>query len=347
MNKTPIIPLTEPAGQIPQWQKEYAEAIRDPEQLIEHLQLPMSLLPAAIAASRDFPLRVPHSYLRRIEPGNPQDPLLRQILPIGDECLVIDGFGTDPVGDQAAMVVPGLIHKYQGRALLTLTGACAVHCRYCFRRHFPYAEANPAEDNWQAALDYVYAHPEINELILSGGDPLSLSDRRLAALVAQLEQIPHLQRLRWHSRLPVVIPSRLTEGLRRLWQASKLPQVLVLHFNHPNEINSEVNQSLSDLRSTGITLLNQSVLLRGINDDSTTLVELSEKLFASGVLPYYLHMLDRTQGAAHFETDEQKISTIYQGLLKRLPGYLVPKLVRDNIGENSKKLYLPQISPNL
>jgi EF-P beta-lysylation protein EpmB len=333
-----MITRSGPRGQTPAWQRELAEAIRDPATLLAALKLPQPSLDTITAACRDFPLRVPHSYLRRMEIGNPADPLLRQVLPQGEELAEVAGFITDPVGDQQAMVVPGLIHKYHGRALLTLTGACGIHCRYCFRRHFPYSEANPAEDNWHASLDYLSSHTEINELILSGGDPLSLSDNRLERLVAHLEQIPHLTRLRWHSRLPVVIPSRLTEALLKIWQTSRLQQVLVLHFNHPNEINSEINQYLIETASTGITLLNQSVLLRGVNDSSQCLAELSEKLFAAGVLPYYLHLLDRTQGSAHFEVAPEASQRIYAKLMTQLPGYLVPKLVRDLAGERSKQL---------
>ena len=338
MNKTHMITRTAPPGQIPPWQRELAEAIREPSQLLRALDLPTELLAPAKAASQDFALRVPQSYLSRMEVGNPDDPLLRQVLPRAEERLVIEGFGTDPVGDGQAMAVPGLIHKYHGRVLLTLTGACGVHCRYCFRRHYPYSEANPAGDNWQASLDYLSRHTEINEVILSGGDPLSLSDSRLERLVAKLEQIPHLSRLRWHSRLPVVIPSRLTEALLKLWQTSRLQQLLVLHFNHPNEINSEINQYLTDAASTGITLLNQSVLLRGVNDSSHCLAALSEKLFAAGVLPYYLHLLDRTQGSAHFEVDPAESQRIYAELMTLLPGYLLPKLVRDAAGEKAKQL---------
>lgn len=337
MNKVHMIPRTEPAGQTPEWQREYSEALRDPAELLECLNLPSSLLPAAKAASQTFPLRVPYSYLQRIQPGNLHDPLLRQILPLGEEMTKSEGFSTDPVGDQQAMAVPGLIHKYKGRALLTLTGACAVHCRYCFRRHFPYSEANPSEDHWQAALNYLLAHPEITEVILSGGDPLSLNDKRLTSLVARLEEVPHLQRLRWHSRLPVVLPSRLTPELLQLWQSSRFKQVLVLHFNHPNEINLYIKQSLKYTATTGITLLNQTVLLRGVNDNADCLTRLSEKLFEVGVLPYYLHLLDRTQGTAHFEVMEQSAQQIYQKLLGQLPGYLVPKLVRDAAESNFKQ----------
>lgn len=337
MNKNRIIPRTEPAGQTPDWQRELARAIREPSVLLKALSLPASLLPAAEAACRDFPLRVPHHYLQRIVPGTLNDPLLRQILPLAEELSVTDGFGVDPVGDQQYMAVPGLIHKYQRRVLLTLTGACAIHCRYCFRRHYPYTEANPAEDDWLASIAYLREHEEVNEVILSGGDPLSLSDKRLTQLVARLEKIPHIERLRWHSRLPVVLPSRLTPALISLWESSRLQQILVLHFNHPNEINSDIEQSLKLITGNTLTVLNQSVLLRGVNDDAACLADLSEKLFALGILPYYLHLLDRTQGTAHFEVDDHCAQHIYHDLQSRLPGYLVPKIVRDMVGVKYKQ----------
>jgi len=337
MNKVHMIPRTELAGQTPGWQREFSEAIRNPAELLEYLNLSQDLLHDARAASRDFPLRVPHSFIKRMEIGNPHDPLLRQVLPLGEELTMSEGFNTDPVGDQLAMAVPGIIHKYHGRVLLTLTGACAVHCRYCFRRHFPYSEANPAEAQWQASLDYLHAHPEVTEVILSGGDPLSLSDTRLRKLVTRLEEIPHLQRLRWHSRLPVVLPSRITPELLQLWQSSRLQQVLVLHFNHPNEINFEIKQSLKKISRTGIALLNQTVLLHGVNNNADCLTNLSIKLFSVAILPYYLHLLDRTQGVAHFEVEEESARKIYRQLLTQLPGYLVPKLVRDGAETNFKQ----------
>jgi EF-P beta-lysylation protein EpmB len=318
------------------WQAELANAISDPAELLELLKLPFALLPAAHAASSQFPLRVPRAYVARMTPGDINDPLLRQILPLGDELQDTPGFVTDPVGDLQAMPVPGLLHKYQGRALLVTTGACGVNCRYCFRRHFPYAEANPAAEEWQTALDYIRADQSISELILSGGDPLSLSDKRLHALGGQLKGIPHLQRLRIHTRLPVVLPSRVTEDLCQWLENSPLPTITVLHINHAQELDDELKQACLRLKATGTTLLNQSVLLKGVNDNSATLVALSEALFACGVLPYYLHQLDPVQGASHFAIADERARQLHESLRNQLSGYLLPRLVYEQAGKQAK-----------
>lgn len=318
------------------WQAELANAISDPAELLELLRLPLELLPAARAASSQFPLRVPRAYVARMTPGDIHDPLLRQILPLGDELQAMPGFVTDPVGDLQAMPVPGLLHKYQGRALLVTTGACGVNCRYCFRRHFPYAEANPASDEWQVALDYIRGDESISELILSGGDPLSLSDKRLQSLSEHLAGIPHLRRLRIHTRLPVVLPSRVNADLCHWLKNSPLPTVTVLHINHAQELNDELQQACLRLKATGTTLLNQSVLLKGVNDNAPSLLALSEALFASGVLPYYLHQLDQVQGAGHFAISNDRARQLHESLRNQLPGYLVPKLVTEQAGEKAK-----------
>lgn len=318
------------------WQSELANAIRDPAELLDLLGLSRELLPAAVTASARFPLKVPRSYVARIQPGDINDPLLRQILPFGEELLQQPGFVDDPVGDLQAMPVPGLLHKYHGRALLVTTGACAVNCRYCFRRHFPYSEANPASEDWQPALDYLKADSSIRELILSGGDPLSLSDGRLQDLGSALADIPHLQRLRIHTRLPVVLPSRVNSEFCQWLKESPWQTITVLHINHANEINDELRQACEHLKDTGTTLLNQSVLLKGINDDVVRLVELSEHLFASGVLPYYLHQLDPVQGASHFAVPDEQACDLHRSLRNKLPGYLVPKLVQEIAGAAAK-----------
>jgi EF-P beta-lysylation protein EpmB len=324
--------IPKPSG----WQAEQAAAVTDPAELLALIGLGEEWLPGAQAAGRLFPLRVPHSYIRRIRRGDPRDPLLRQVLPLGDECLTAPGFGADPVGDHAAMVAPGVLHKYQGRVLLTVTGACAVHCRYCFRRHYDYAEANPGADRWRAALDYIAADESISEAILSGGDPLSLSDRRLAELMAKIESIPHVQRLRIHTRTAVVLPSRVTDELISMLRASRLATVVVVHVNHANELDADARAALVQLKTAGVTLLNQSVLLRGVNDSADTLAALSDELFAAGVLPYYLHLLDKVQGAAHFDVDEPAARALHAQLQARLPGYLVPRLVREAAGAPGK-----------
>ncbi len=320
----------------PTWQTALAQAIREPAQLLQHLNLPMSLLPAAQAAARQFPLRVPHSYLQRIRPNDLNDPLLRQVLPLAEECGSDPGGQTDPVGDLTAMPSPGLLHKYQGRALLVTTGACAIHCRYCFRRHFPYASGNPLHQHRQTTLDYLHNHPELSELILSGGDPLSLSDSQLAGWIRECEAVLHLQTLRLHTRLPVVLPERVDTALCDWLTATRLRKVIVLHINHPQEIDDEVSQAIERLRQCGATLLNQSVLLRDINDSVHILSQLSQTLFANGVMPYYLHQFDPVQGALHFAVPLAEGQALMAQLRASLPGYLVPRYVQEIPGMTAK-----------
>jgi len=331
-----MIPQPVPACQTNDWRKALSQAVRDPAELLQLLALPPELLPAALQAATRFPLRVPRSYVARMQKGNPADPLLRQVLPLGEELVAADGFTEDPVGDLDAMAIPGLLHKYAGRVLLITTAACGVHCRYCFRRHFPYNEANAASLDWQPALDYIAADPSIREVILSGGDPLSLSDQRLARLVAQLSAIPHLQRLRLHTRQVIVLPERVNAELLDWLEACRLQTVIVVHANHPNEISHEVTVALLRLKQSGVTLLNQAVLLKGVNDEVQVLAALSERLFAAEVLPYYLHQLDRVQGARHFEVSDTQALKLVHELRERLPGYLVPRLVREQAGKLAK-----------
>ncbi|BAV34614.1 lysine 2,3-aminomutase [Sulfuricaulis limicola] len=331
-----MIPGTSVLRQVPAWQSQLARAITGPAELLAAAGLGEEWLPAAQAAARLFPLRVPRGFVARMRKGDPHDPLLRQVLPLAEECLTAEGFGADPVGDLAAMTVPGVLHKYQARVLLTVTGACAVHCRYCFRRHFPYADANPAVDRWQAALEYIAHDHSLKEVILSGGDPLTLSDRRLAELARQLETIPHLRRLRLHTRLPVVLPERVNDELLGWLGDTKLKPVIVVHANHAQELDDAARQALAALKNAGAELLNQSVLLRGVNDSVEALADLSEALFETGTLPYYLHMLDKVQGAAHFDVDEIAARRLMQELQARLPGYLVPRLVREVPGGPGK-----------
>ena len=318
------------------WQQQLAQAIVDPDALLQALQIPAERFPERQAAADDFRIRVPWSYIQKMRIGDANDPLLRQVMADGDELQPTPGFVTDPVGDLAASAVPGLLHKYAGRVLLITTGACAVHCRYCFRRHFPYADQHAGQQQWTAALDYIRADQSIREVILSGGDPLVLSDQRLHELLDALQQIPHLQRLRIHSRLPVVLPDRITETLLELFATSRLQCSLVIHANHANEIGADDEPRYAELRRAGVTLLNQAVLLRGVNERLDTQVELSERLFAAGILPYYLHLLDPVKGAAHFRVDDVSAVGLLRGLREKLPGYLVPRLVRENAGEKSK-----------
>ena len=297
------------------------------EALLGHLGIASA--PPLPAAAAEFPLRVPLSFVERMEPGNIDDPLLQQVLPVAEENTDHPDYSRDPLEESHAMPVPGLLHKYHGRALLTLTGACAVHCRYCFRRHFPYSESNPLGTGREMAIGYLLEHPEIGELILSGGDPLSVPDGRLSALAKQLSGIGHLHTLRIHTRLPVVLPERVDQRL--LDWLTDLPQrvVMVVHCNHPNEIDATVETAMRPLQQAGVVLLNQSVLLRGINDNADTLARLSEKLLACGILPYYLHQLDRVQGAAHFAVGDNSARALMDTIHRRLPGYLVPRLVRE------------------
>lgn len=322
--------------QIPAWQHELAQAVTDPAELLRILEIDLILPTLVGTAAPSFPLRVPHGFVARMRKGDLNDPLLRQVLPLAAEYAFTPGFVSDPVGDQEAQAAPGVLHKYQGRALLIVTGACAVHCRYCFRREFPYTELRASADCWQPALHYIAHDTSIREVILSGGDPLTLSDRRLGTLLAELDRIPHLDRLRIHSRLPVVLPERVDDGLLALLTAIRLRPVLVIHANHPHEINTAVGTALGRLAAAGVTLLNQSVLLRGVNDAAATLAALSEALFAAQVMPYYLHLLDRVRGAAHFEVNETEASVIMRRLRRQLPGYLVPRLVREQPGQTAK-----------
>ena len=312
------------------------DAIRDPAELFALLGLPESQLEEARGAAADFRLLVPRGYASRMLPGDPHDPLLLQVLPQGRERVAVPGYVSDPVGDLAAEAAPGVLHKYRGRVLLVATGACAVHCRYCFRRHFPYSDSNPARDAWRETLDYLDEHPEVDEVILSGGDPLVLDDDKLAALVGELERMPQLRRLRLHTRLPIVLPERVGDELLGWIRRSRLQIVCVVHANHANELDATVEQALQRLRNGGVHLLNQSVLLRGVNDSAQALAQLSERLFACGVLPYYLHLLDPVAGAAHFHVDDGEALATMELLRTRLPGYLVPRLVREEPGAPAK-----------
>jgi EF-P beta-lysylation protein EpmB len=331
-----MIPRITATRQVPAWQVELSRAISDPAALLQQLDLGPEWLPGARAAAALFPLRVPRGFVRRMRRGDPHDPLLAQVLPLHHELTDAPGFGSDPVGDLDAMTMPGVLHKYRGRVLLVTTGACAVHCRYCFRRHFPYGDAHAASGHWSGALEYIAADTSIEEVILSGGDPLLLSDRRLAELAAALEAIPHLRRLRIHSRLPVVLPERIDACLLDWLAHRRLRPVVVIHANHPREIDASVMAACHRMAAAGIDLLNQSVLLRGVNDCPETLVALSERLFEARVLPYYLHLLDRVAGAAHFEVDGSRARELAARLQARLPGYLVPTMVREIPGAPGK-----------
>ncbi|WP_369975779.1 EF-P beta-lysylation protein EpmB [Xanthomonas bundabergensis] len=334
----PMQPSPSPAVLAPpRWQQLWRDAVRDPRELLALLGLDPQALGVSEQAATQFALRVPHGFVARMRHGDPHDPLLRQVLPIDAELRRVPGFALDAVGDAAAKKADGVIQKYRGRALLVATGSCAVHCRYCFRRHFPYAEETAARDGWREAVAAIAADPDIDEVILSGGDPLSLATPKLAELTDALAAIPQLKRLRIHSRLPVVLPERVDAPLLAWLRGLPWPLAFVIHANHANEFDAGVDAALAQLRGAGAQLLNQAVLLRGVNDSVEALAALSERSFAAGVLPYYLHQLDRVEGVAHFEVDDATARALHQALAARLSGYLVPKLVREIPGDTGKR----------
>ena len=318
------------------WHQSLTRAIRNPDELLDRLGLSESLRPAAHEAARLFPLMVPESYLRRIDPSNPNDPLLRQVLPLFQESFEVPGFELDAVDDASFRLAPGLLKKYSGRALLIATGSCAVHCRYCFRRHYPYGEEPRRLDDWQPALDAIAADTSIQEILLSGGDPLMLTDRRLSDLLDRLEAVPHLRRLRVHTRLPIVLPERVTGTLLDRLTECRLTTVVVVHANHAAELVADCAEALRKLVAAPLTVVNQAVLLRGVNDLVEAQCDLSTALIDLGVLPYYLHQLDRVAGASHFEVPVEEGRALVQEMRRRLPGYAVPRFVREIPGEAHK-----------
>ena len=317
------------------WLKQLANGISDPAKLLEQLEIDPKPWQDGFAARKLFAQRVPQSFVDRMEKGNPYDPLLRQVLPLSEEFEVHPGYSNDPLEEQNN-AIPGLLHKYRNRALMIVKGGCAVNCRYCFRRHFPYDENKGSKSVWQQSLEYVAQHPEINEIILSGGDPLMAKDEELLWLIDHIADIKHIKRLRIHSRLPVVIPDRITQALIQMLGETRLQVVLVTHINHAQEINQELRDRLSHLKHAGVTLLNQGVMLKGVNDSIESQVDLSNTLFDAGILPYYIHVLDKVQGAAHFYISDQEAKAIMAGLMERVSGYLVPKLTREIGGRTSK-----------
>jgi EF-P beta-lysylation protein EpmB len=321
----------------PSWQHQWREAVRDPRQLLGMLGLDGLATRIPDAAAAQFPLRVPKAFVARMRHGDPADPLLRQVLPLDDEQRFVPGFGLDAVGDAAARTANGVLQKYRGRALLVATGSCAVHCRYCFRRHFDYAADTAAAGGWQAAVAQIAADTTIEEVILSGGDPLSLATPKLAELTDALAAIPHIVRLRIHTRLPIVLPDRVDDALVAWLRGLRWPVTVVVHANHANEFDADVDAALARLRAAGALLLNQAVLLRGVNDDVEALAALGVRGHAAGVLPYYLHQLDRVQGTSHFEVDDASAIALHRALAARVSGYLVPRLVRELPGDPGKR----------
>ncbi len=320
------------------WAHELRNAIRNPHVLCDELRISRDLADSAASVNSNFQILVPRPFLARMEPGNQDDPLLLQVLPQANENIAREGFTGDPVGDLAATRLPGLLHKYNGRALLIASPTCAVHCRYCFRKEFPYQETPKGSEAWQPAIEEISADDSISEIILSGGDPLMLVDATLSKIIHSLEAIPHIMRLRIHTRLPIVIPQRVTDRLVNLLKATRLITVMVIHSNHTNELDSMVARQLDIIQATGTLLLNQSVLLRGVNDSLAAQISLSKRLIEIGVLPYYLHQLDRVTGTAHFDTKRQVGLNLIAEMRKQLPGYMVPRYVIEEAGKPHKTL---------
>lgn len=328
------------------WQSELSQMIRSVDELLNFTGNKPSDVDDLDTIGSDFPLRVPRPYASRIQRGNPHDPLLRQVLPLALENQSVPGYVSDPLHEANSNIMPGIIHKYHGRVLLILAGSCAINCRYCFRRSFPYQANQNSPAEWVLALDYIRQHNDISEVILSGGEPLIHSDERLHQLVGSIADIEHVKRLRVHTRLPIVIPQRVTSNMLDWLTNSRLQSIVVLHTNHAAEIDDDVFAALHRIKSSGITLLNQSVLLKGVNDDLNVLKQLSERLFEAGAMPYYLHLLDKIEGAAHFDVPTPRAQQLVGQLCAQLPGYLVPKLVRECAGEPAKTpiLALPENS---
>lgn len=325
------------------WEKALQEAVTSPEELWYLLELDPNLLPAAKSAAKLFPLKVPRSFLARIKKGDALDPLLRQILPLDAEHAVVSGYTRDPLEEASVNPIPGLLHKYQGRVLFTFVGSCGINCRYCFRRHFPYAENNPGTQGWDKALAYIANDSSIHEVILSGGDPLIANDKTLAVFSEKLNAIPHVKRLRIHSRMPIALPERISSEFITWISQLKQKPILVTHCNHAQEINSDVKEAMQRLTKAGVVLLNQAVLLKGVNDNADALVNLSESLFDAGIQPYYLHLLDKVEGAAHFDLPLTQVQKLQSEMNQRLSGFLVPKFAYEVAGAASKQALIMQM----
>ena len=317
------------------WQKELANVVTDPEKLLRLLDIAPEDYVEHFQARKLFPVRVPVPFIEKMKSGDFNDPLLKQVMPLAEEFDPVDGYLSDPLGEHET-VAEGLLHKYKHRVLMIVKAGCAINCRYCFRRHFPYEDNSPNKRRWQSAIDYIERHTEINEVIFSGGDPLMASDEHLAWLIKQLENIAHIKRIRIHTRLPVTIPQRITSTLVDMLVSTRLTPVIVFHINHQNEIDTQFKHAIAPLIDKRISLYNQSVLLKGVNDDAQILAALCESLFDAGIQPYYLHLLDKVIGASHFDLSEDSAKTIVNELAAILPGFLMPQLVREIAGEPNK-----------
>lgn len=328
-----------PTQPVQTWQQQLRDCIQSAQALLDLLGLKPTDVGLSDAACRDFPLKVPLSFVRRMAAGKPDDPLLRQVLALKEEDIISPGYTADPVGEVAhSNPLSGLLHKYHGRALLIVSGGCAIHCRYCFRRHFPYQENRNTRSQWRTTLQYIAQDTSIEEVILSGGDPLIATDEHLATLVKQIADIAHVRKLRIHTRLPIVLPDRVTNTLIDAIAHPGLDTIVVLHCNHANEIDEEVRLALQSMRNRNITLLNQAVLLAGINNTLAAQIDLQQAVFHAGALPYYLHLLDKVQGAAHFDVPVAEALSLHRKLQARLPGYLVPRLAKEEKGASGKTL---------
>jgi len=320
--------------------------ISNPLELLEQLNLTPQQMFFSPQAAEEFQFKTPKSFIDKIQPGNPKDPLLLQVFPVQQELQVISGYNKDPLAEADSLSQPGLLQKYDGRALLLVTPTCAINCRYCFRRHYPYDDKGHLWGQIKKNIQLIKQDSSISEVILSGGDPLSLSDKRFEELIALLKSISHLKRLRIHTRFPIVAPERISDKFLEILSNNHFQIVMVLHINHAQEIGADTQTGIIRLRNQQILLFNQSVLLKGVNDSVSVLRQLSEALIENHIIPYYLHMLDPVQGSAHFEVSEQEAITIYQRLRAILPGYMLPRLVREIAGEKSKiSLYIPPKKP--
>jgi EF-P beta-lysylation protein EpmB len=328
----------QPISISPDWKVQLSQSVTSIEELLSFLDLTSEQLSTSQQAASEFSLKVPRPFIDRMQPGNPTDPLLLQVLPVAAEMQQSPDYNKDPLEESKHNPIAGIVHKYANRLLLVISPACAINCRYCFRRHFPYDENRQSKQQWQTALDYIHSDESINEVIYSGGDPLAANDNFLGWLTTEIAEIAHIKRLRIHTRLPVVIPARIDQGFLNWATATRLKPIVVLHINHANEIDNEVARAIQKLIDAGMQVLNQSVLLRGVNDSAVTLAELSERLFDCGVSPYYLHLCDPVAGAQHFDLDDSVAKQIYGELQCLLPGFLVPKLVREIPNRESKTL---------
>ena len=335
---SPIIPVLEPDCQVKSWKILLKQAISDPYHLLSLVGLDSHPIVNEVDTHSNFSMRVPQPFIDKMGYGDPNDPLLRQVLTTQQEAKVVAGFSQDPLAEISGKSAKqqGILHKYHGRVLMLLAQTCAVNCRYCFRRHFPYQDQAAKSDQLAQIYDYLAKNHEISEVILSGGDPLIVSDHYLQQFINQIEAIAHIKRLRIHTRLPVVIPQRITADLCQTLAQSRLKTSMVLHINHANEIDPLLASSVQKLKSSGVIIFNQAVLLAGVNDSIAALSNLFEKGFEADIIPYYLHLLDPVAGAAHFNVEKSRALSLMAGLRNQLPGYLVPRLAQELAGEKSK-----------